>query len=604
MEEVDNPKLYRIRHSLAHVLAQAVQLKFPKAQLGFGPPTDQGFFYDFDFSETEFQETDLKELEKMMKKIIAQSHAFEYSEYDYEGAVQYLRSQGRDEPYKFQNLTNLRDRGVTKFTFYKSGNFLDVCEGPHVEKSSQLPADAFKLDRVAGAYWLGDEKNKMLTRIYALAYETREQLDDFLKRRKLAEEYDHKKLGKELEIYHYEDIIGKGLPLWMPNGTVIRDEIQKYAVEMEFRYGYKRVSTPNIAKGDLYLKSQHLPAYRESMFPPMVVEEDEGKKTEYYLKPMNCPHHHLIYGARKRSYRELPVRLAEYGTCYRYEQSGEVSGLIRVRCMTMNDAHIYLRESQFAEEFDSLLKMYQEFYTTFGLSEYRFRLSVRGEENADKFKGDAEMWTKGEKLLEEALIRAKIPYYVGVGEAAFYGPKVDIQFRNLMGREETVSTIQVDFLGPKNFELAYTDENGQDQLPIVIHRAPLSTHERFISYLIEYYGGAFPTWAAPIQVVAIPVMESCQDHARALVEELHSKMVRAEVDDSDNTLNKKIRTHSMRKIPMQIILGQKELDENLVTIRRYGIQEQVTMPRDEFVTMLLSEISERKMMRAAMGSLI
>jgi threonyl-tRNA synthetase len=385
---------------------------------------------------------------------------------------------------------------------------------------------------------------------------------------------------------------------------VIRDEIQKYAVEMEFRYGYKRVATPNIAKGDLYLKSQHLPAYRESMFPPMVIDEEEGKKTEYYLKPMNCPHHHLIYGARKRSYRELPLRLAEYGTCYRYEQSGEVSGLIRVRCMTMNDAHIYLRESQFSEEFDKLLEMYQEFYKTFGLSEYRFRLSVRGEENADKFKGDGDMWTKGEKLLEEALIRAKLPYYRGEGEAAFYGPKIDIQFRNLMGREETVSTIQVDFLSPQNFELAYTDENGQDQLPVIIHRAPLSTHERFISYLIEYYGGAFPTWAAPIQVVAIPVMESCQDHARALVAELHAKMVRAEVDDSDNTLNKKIRTHSMRKIPMQIILGQKELDENLVTIRRYGIQEQLTMPRDEFVTMLLTEISERKMMRAAMGSLI
>ncbi|MBC7533949.1 MAG: threonine--tRNA ligase [Oligoflexus sp.] len=604
MEELDNPKLYRIRHSLAHVLAQAVQLKFPKAQLGFGPPTDQGFFYDFDFSDTTFTEADLKELEKMMKKIIAQSHAFEYSEFDYEGAVNYLRSGGRDEPYKFENLKNLKDRGVTKFTFYKSGNFLDVCEGPHVEKSSQLPADAFKLDRVAGAYWLGDEKNKMLTRIYALAYETREQLDDFLKRRKLAEEYDHKKLGKELEIYHYEDIIGKGLPLWMPNGTVIRDEIQKYAVEMEFRYGYKRVATPNIAKGDLYLKSQHLPAYRESMFPPMVIEEDEGKKTEYYLKPMNCPHHHLIYGARKRSYRELPLRLAEYGTCYRYEQSGEVSGLIRVRCMTMNDAHIYLREGQFAEEFDSLLAMYQEFYKTFGLSEYRFRLSIRGEENADKFKGDADMWSKGEKLLEEALIRAKLPYYVGVGEAAFYGPKIDIQFRNLMGREETVSTIQVDFLSPQNFELAYTDETGADQLPIIIHRAPLSTHERFISYLIEYYGGAFPTWAAPIQVVAIPVMEACQDSARELVNELHGKMVRAEVDDSDNTLNKKIRTHSMRKIPMQIIIGQKEVDENLVTIRRYGIQEQVTMPRDEFVTVLLKEISDRTMHRAAMGSLL
>ncbi|RZA10241.1 MAG: threonine--tRNA ligase, partial [Proteobacteria bacterium] len=332
------------------------------------------------------------------------------------------------------------------------------------------------------------------------------------------------------------------------------------------------------AKGELYLRSQHLPAYKESMFPPMIIEEDEGKKTEYYLKPMNCPHHHLIYSARKRSYRELPLRLAEYGTCYRYEQSGEVSGLIRVRCMTMNDAHIYLRESQFPEEFDKLLAMYQEFYQTFGLTEYRFRLSVRGEENADKFKGDADMWSKGEKLLEEALIRAKLPYYVGVGEAAFYGPKIDIQFRNLMGREETVSTIQVDFLSPQNFELAYTDEEGKDQLPIIIHRAPLSTHERFISYLIEYYGGAFPTWAAPIQVVSIPVMEASQDHTRALVEELHSKMVRAEIDDSDNTLNKKIRTHSMRKVPMQLIIGQKEMDEGLVTIRRYGIQEQVTMP--------------------------
>jgi len=604
MEELDNPKLYRIRHSMAHVLAQAVQLKFPKVQLGFGPPTDQGFFYDFDFSETTFTEADLKELEKMMKKIIAQSHNFEYFEFDYDGAVKFLTAEGRSEPYKFENLKNLHSRGVTKFTFYKSGNFLDVCEGPHVEKTSQLPADGFKLDRVAGAYWLGKEENKMLTRIYALAFENREQLDDFLKRRKLAEEYDHKKLGKELEIYHYEDIIGKGLPLWMPNGTVIRDEIQKYAVEMEFRYGYKRVATPNIAKGDLYLRSQHLPAYRESMFPPMVIEEDEGKKTEYYLKPMNCPHHHLIYSARKRSYRELPLRLAEYGTCYRYEQSGEVSGLIRVRCMTMNDAHIYLRESQFEEEFDKLLAMYQEFYKTFGLSEYRFRLSVRGEENADKFKGDGDMWTKGEKLLEEALIRAKLPYYVGAGEAAFYGPKIDIQFRNLMGREETVSTIQVDFLSPQNFELAYTDEHGQDQLPVIIHRAPLSTHERFISYLIEYYGGAFPTWAAPVQIVAIPVMEAGRDHARAFVEELHSKMVRAEVDDSDNTLNKKIRTHSMRKIPMQIILGQKEMDENLVTIRRYGIQEQVTMPRDEFVTSLLQEISERTMHRAAMGSML
>ncbi|RZA21537.1 MAG: threonine--tRNA ligase [Proteobacteria bacterium] len=603
MEEQDNPNLYRIRHSLAHVLAQAVQLKFPKVQLGFGPPTDHGFFYDFDFSDTTFTEADLKELEKMMKKIIAQSHKFEYFEFDYGGAVEFL-SKTRTEPYKLENLKNLHDRGVTKFTFYKSGEFLDVCEGPHVDKTSQLPSDAFKLDRVAGAYWLGDEKNKMLTRIYALAFETREQLDDFLKRRKLAEEFDHKKLGKELEIYHYEDIIGKGLPLWLPNGTVIRDEIQKYAVEMEFRYGYKRVATPHIAKADLYLKSQHLPAYKESMFPPIEIQEDEGKKTQYYLKPMNCPHHHLIYGSKKRSYRELPLRLAEYGTCYRYEQSGEVSGLIRVRCMTMNDAHIYVRESQLTDEIDSVLNMYKEFYQTFGLKEYRFRLSVAGDENADKFKGDSEMWAKGTRLLEDALKRAGLDYYVGVGEAAFYGPKIDIQFKNLMGREETVSTIQVDLLSPKNFELAYTDESGQDQLPIIIHRSPLSTHERFISFLIEYYGGAFPTWAAPIQVVAIPVNEAVMPYARELAAEFHANMIRAELDDSDNTLNKKIRTHSMRKIPMQIILGQKEMDEGVVTIRRYGIQEQQTMPRAEFVAMLQAEIKGRVMHRAAMGSML
>lgn len=603
MEEQDNPKLYRIRHSLAHVLAQAVQLKFPKAQLGFGPPTDHGFFYDFDFTDTTFHESDLKELEKMMKKIIAQSHKFEYFEFDYDGAVEFL-SKDRAEPYKLENLKNLKDRGVTKFTFYKSGAFLDVCEGPHVEKTSQLPADAFKLDRVAGAYWLGDEKNKMLTRIYALAFETREELDDFLKRRKLAEEYDHKKLGKELEIYHYEDIVGKGLPLWLPNGTVIRDEIQKFAVETEFRYGYKRVVTPNIAKADLYHKSQHLPAYRESMFPPIEIQEDEGKKTQYYLKPMNCPHHHLIYSSKKRSYRELPLRLAEYGTCYRYEQSGEISGLIRVRCMTMNDAHIYVRESQLADEIDNVLTMYKEFYKAFGLKEYRFRLSVAGEDNAEKFKGDLDMWNKGTKLLEDALKRAGLDYFVGVGEAAFYGPKIDIQFKNLMGREETVSTIQVDLLSPKNFELAYTDEQGQDQMPIIIHRSPLSTHERFISFLIEYYGGAFPTWAAPVQIVSIPVNEGVMPYARAFQEELHANMIRAELDDSDNTLNKKIRTHSMRKIPMQIILGQKEMDEGLVTIRRYGIQEQQTMPREEFLTLLKDEIKNRTMHRAAMGSML
>jgi threonyl-tRNA synthetase len=600
--EAHDSKLYKIRHSLAHVLAQAVQQKFPDVQLGFGPPTEHGFYYDFDFGQKTLAESDLKDIEKAMKKIIGQGQVFEYFEFDFEGAVQFLESH-KSEPYKLENLRNLHERGETKFTFYKNGRFLDVCEGPHVEKTSLLPADSFKLDRIAGAYWLGHEKNKMLTRIYALAFENRQQLDDFLKRRQMAEEYDHKKLGKELDIYHYEDLIGKGLPLWLPNGTVIRDEIQKYAVEMEFKYGYKRVATPHITKGDLYVRSQHLPAYRESMFPPIVVEDD-GHKTEYYLKPMNCPHHHLIYSARKRSYRDLPLRLAEYGTCYRYEQSGEVSGLIRVRCLTMNDAHIYLRENQFESEFNKLLTMYQEFYKTFGLTEFRFRLSVRGEDNKEKFRGDGKMWDKAENLLEQALKTAGVNYFRGEGEAAFYGPKIDIQFRNLMGREETVSTIQVDFLSPQNFELSYIDEQGQEQTPIIIHRAPLSTHERFISYLIEYYGGAFPSWCAPVQVVVIPVSEQVHAYGEALVAALQSQMVRVEMDESDHSFNKKIRSHTMRKVPVLLIIGQKEADEGHVTVRRYGIQEQKTMERDVFVRELLGEIKDRVMHRQPMGALL
>ncbi len=603
MDIQENPKLYRIRHSLAHVLAQAVQQKYPHVQLGFGPPTEHGFFYDFDFGAEPLVETELKDIEKAMKKIIGASQAFEYFEFDFDGAVEFL-NKNKPENYKLENLQNLRDRGETKFTFYKNGNFLDVCEGPHVEKTSQLPPDAFKLDRIAGAYWLGDEKRKMLTRIYALAFENKAQLEDFLKRRKLAEEFDHKKLGKELDIYHYEDIVGKGLPLWLPNGTVIRDEIQRYATDMEFRYGYSRVATPHITKGDLYVRSQHLESYKDSMFPPMVIE-DEGHRTEYYLKPMNCPHHHLIYAARKRSYRDLPLRLAEYGTCYRYEQSGEVSGLIRVRCMTMNDAHIYLRENQFEEEFGKLLQMYREFYSTFGLSNnFKSRLSIRGSENRDKYKGSDVMWDKAEKMLEKALVDAGMEFYRGEGEAAFYGPKIDFQFRNLMGREETVSTIQVDFLSPANFELAYTDEHGQDQQPIILHRAPLSTHERFISFLLEYYGGAFPTWCSPQQVVVVPVNEDCHAYGRELVAELHSKMVRAEIDESDNSFNKKIRNHTMRKAPIQLIIGLKEVEQRQLTIRRYGIQEQVTQGRDDFVESLLKEIKDRVMLRQPMGALL
>ena len=604
MEEKENPKLYRIRHSMAHVLAQAVQTKYPSVKLGFGPPVENGFFYDFDFGSETFHETDLKEIEKIMRKIIGQGQEFKRIDCDYEGALATIRKH-REEPFKIQNVQNLHDRGVKEFSFYTNGSFLDLCEGPHVATTRELQSAGFKLDRVAGAYWLGDEKNPMLTRIYALCFEKPEQVDEYLKRRKMAEEFDHKKLGKELDLFEFEELVGKGLPLWLPNGTVIRNEIQKFAEEMEFRYGYKRVVTPNIAKGDLYLKSQHLPAYEESMFPPMIVKDDEGKEdTRFYLKPMNCPHHHLIYASRMRSYRDMPMRLAEYGTCFRYEQSGELSGLIRVRCMTMNDAHIYVRQDQVEEEFRNIMKMYLEFYSTFKLTNYRFRLSVRGKENEDKFRGDGAMWDRAEKLLADNLKDLGVDYFVGEGEAAFYGPKVDIQFRNLMGREETVSTIQLDYLSPKNFDLKYTEQGGGDGVPVIIHRAPLSTHERFISYLIEYYGGAFPTWCAPVQVNIVAVNTDCEPYCQDLSKELFGHYLRCEVDTTDNSFNKKIRNSTVRKTPITLIVGNKEVEEGKVTIRRYGIEKQETMSRGEFVTMLLDEVKSRRMLREPMSSLL
>jgi len=602
MEVADNPVLYKLRHSLAHVLAQAVKQKYPSAKLGFGPPTDTGFFYDFDFGSDVLSESDLKDIEKSMKKIIRQKQSFERSDCKIADAVEKLSAV--NEPYKVENAKSLADRGVESFSFYENGSFVDLCEGPHVGNTGDLADAAFKLDRIAGAYWLGNENNKMLTRIYALAFEKREELDDFLKRRQLAQKFDHKKLGKELDIYTQNDLVGKGLILWMPNGTIIRDEIEKYACETEFKYGYKRVATPHIAKADLYKRSQHLPAYKESMFPPMVIEEDGAEPTEYYLKPMNCPHHHLIFDARVRSYRELPIRLAEYGVNYRYEQSGELSGLIRVRCMTLNDAHIYLTHDQFKEEFRSLIKLYQEFYDTFKLTEYTFRLSIRGEENKDKFKGDDAMWTRGETLLAEVLDELGIKYYVGEGEGAFYGPKVDIQFKNLMGREETVSTIQVDYLSPVNFDLKYIDEHGAEQTPLILHRSPLSTHERFISFLMEYYGGAFPTWCAPVQVTMIPVNENCHEFANELKDRLRKDMIRVEIDTSANSFNKKIRTNTVRKIPNILIIGDREVAEKQVTIRRYGIEDQETLAVDDFVANLKSEISERKMLRKPMASIL
>lgn len=589
-------RLYCIRHSLAHVLAQAVQINYPSVQFGFGPPTDDGFYYDFDFGETTIEEKDLKAIEKTMKKIIGQNQAFERIELSEEQAKERALAEGQH--YKMEQIDNLKSKGVNDFSYYTNGPFSDLCEGPHVESTGKLPAKAFKLTSLAGAYWLGSEKNKMLTRIYADAFETPEQLAEQLERRKLAEERDHKKLGKELDIFMISDVVGKGLPLWLPNGTVIRDSIEAYAVEMEFKYGYKRVSTPHITRSELYYQSKHLPAYKESMFPPMIVEEEgengEKKvKEEYYLRPMNCPHHHTIFANSPVSYRQLPMRLAEYGQCFRFEKSGELSGLLRVRAFCMNDAHIYLTVDQIRSEFMSMMDMYQEFYKTFGLTDYRYRLSLRGPDNSDKFQGDQAMWDMAEKMLADVLDEMKIPYEIGVGEAAFYGPKLDVQFKNLIGREETVSTIQLDFLSPDNFELTYTGQDGEQHRPVIIHRAPLSTHERFISFLIEYYGGAFPTWCAPTQVVLIPVRDDILDYAQELKDMMMALMIRVEIDDSNHSLNKKVRNHVKQKVPNLLILGDREREEREVTWRRYGSRDQESMSLAGFIDQIQVEIKSR-----------
>jgi threonyl-tRNA synthetase len=594
-------RLYQMRHSLAHVMAQAVLHFYPGTKLGFGPPIENGFYYDFDLPDAISAE-DLPKIEKKMRQILGEHQTFTREEMSTDEAVSKVRS--LDQPYKEEQVRALKERGVDRISFYSNGPFVDMCEGPHVAETGEIPGDGFRLDSIAGAYWKGSEKNKMLTRIYGLAFPSRQELKDYLARRELARERDHKKLGRELELFHIDEEVGKGLILWLPKGTVLRNEVERLAVETEFLYGYQRVATPHISKEGLYYKSGHLPYYKADMFPPMeLVEEAPGgaggdgdaavHKETFYLKPMNCPHHHLIYAVRPRSYRELPLRLAEYGTVYRYEQSGELSGLLRVRMLSMNDAHIYCTKGQLKQEIASVLKMYRELYQVFEFERWEMRLSLHDPARKEKYHDDETLWEESERALREAIDELGLAYVVGEDEAAFYGPKIDIQFRNLLGREETVSTVQVDYLAAKKFHLSYVDEHGVEQPPVVIHRAPLSTHERFMAYLIEHYGGAFPTWLAPVQVRLLPISDEQMPYAEELAATLHRDMVRVEVDRSTQSLNKKVRVGTVEKIPILLVLGKREAQERTVTVRRYRIQRQETLSFEEFRTQLLEEISSR-----------
>lgn len=574
MKEVD--QLYKIRHSLAHIMAQAVLEHYPKAKMGFGPPVDNGFYYDFDFGTEKISSEDFKKIEKSMYKIINQKQEFSIYYKPLDEAIELLA--GMDQSYKVEYAKELVETGQAEdqgLSFYVNGSFTDMCEGPHINNTGEIPPKCFKLDRISGSYWRGDEKKPMLTRIYGLAFENEEELKDYIRRRELAMQRDHRKLGAELEIFLIDDEVGTGLPLWLPNGAVIRAELEAWAKDVEFKAGYHHVSTPSLSKSTLYLRSGHLPYYAESMFPPMVLDEN----TEYYLRPMNCPHHHKIYGFRPRSYRELPYRLAEYGDMFRYEKHGSLSGLLRVRAMCLNDAHIYCEYDQVKEEFAKVMDLYKYYYDYLRLGNFRVRLSLHDSES-DKYVKDEEEWQFSEDIVREILNENKIDFIEERGEAAFYGPKVDIQIKNLLGREETVSTCQLDFVMAKRFDLWYSAKDGTMKQPYILHRAPLSTHERMISFLIEFWGGAFPTWMAPNQVMLIPVNEGVVDYAMEMKQKMTELGIRCDIDVSDDSFNKKIRKAVTKKTPNMWIIGENEKAEGTITWRRYCVQDQIKMSAD------------------------
>jgi threonyl-tRNA synthetase len=594
--------LHRIRHSLSHVLAQAVLELRPGSKLGFGPAIDDGFYYDFILSSPISQE-DFPEIERRMRKIIRQGQTFEREELPRPAATERLEQMG--EPYKREYAEELFDKkSLQTLSFYRNGPFLDMCDGPHVANTRELPEDGFKLQRVAGAYWRGDSKNAMMTRLYAWAFRSRAELDAYAKAWKEAQERDHKKLGKSLDLFVIDDEIGPGLPLWLPDGTVIRDELEKLARELEFRDGYQRVVTPHLAKADLYYRTGHLPYYAEHMYPLMELREEhetaEGTKVEvketYALKPMNCPHHHRIFAARPRSYRDLPLRLAEYGQVYRFEDSGALSGLLRVRGMCMNDAHIYCTEEQIEDEFLAVMELHRKVYEILGIHDYYLRFSTWDPDDPkgkSKYVNDPEAWDRSQARIASAMQKSGLPFDTVKGEAAFYGPKIDMQFRTVTGREETASTNQLDFAVPGRLGLVYTGADGAEHRPYVIHRAPLGTHERFTAFLIERYGGAFPTWLAPIQVRVLTIVDSVLPYAEKLVADLRQEFVRAEIDTSGDRINKKVRNSATRKIPNVLVLGEREAASAEVTLRRYGHEAQETLPYAEFKARLLRGIRER-----------
>jgi len=570
-------------HSSAHLMAEAVESLFPGVKFWVGPAIEKGFYYDMDLGDRKMSEDDLVALEKKMNELAKQNNAYQRSERSKAEAIKYFSDKG--DEYKLDLLQNLEDGSIT---FYTQGNFTDLCRGPHIPSTGAIKA--IKLTSVAGAYWKGDEKNKQLTRIYGVSFPNQKELDEYLAMLEEAKKRDHRKLGKELSIYTMDDNVGPGLILWMPNGTVIIEELEKLAKETEKDAGYKRVVTPHIAKESMYVTSGHLPYYADSMFPPM---EMDGER--YYLKAMNCPHHHKIFDAEQRSYKDLPYRIAEYGTCYRYEQSGELFGLMRVRCLHMNDAHIYCSKEQFAQEFKAVNDMYLKYFKIFGIEKYVMRLSLHDPAKlGQKYVNEPELWLETEELVRNVLIETGVPFVEVKGEGAFYGPKIDVQIWSAIGREFTLATNQVDFAQSRSFKLSFTNQNNQPEIPLIIHRAPLGTHERFIGFLLEHYAGKFPTWLAPLQVKILPISDKFMDYANTILQTLKKADIRAEIDDRNEKIGKKIRDTEIAKVPYMLVIGEKEMNEGKVSIRRQGKGDLGAKDVKEFVDEIVTEIKERR----------
>ena len=573
----DAPWIFR--HSLSHVMAQAVLRLFPGTKLAIGPAIEDGFYYDFD-AENPFTPDDLQSIEKEMKRVVKQNHRFERFEVPAADARELLK----DEPYKLEILEGIGEE--ERLSFYRDGDFCDLCRGPHILGTGQ--ARYFKLLSVAGAYWRGDEKNKMLQRIYGTAFSSREALDHHLDMLEEAKKRDHRRLGQEQELFLFDEEIGPGLPLWQPKGTVLIEELENLAKAVERRAGYKQVRTPHICKDVIYERTGHLPYYAESMYPPM---ELEGVK--YYLKPMNCPHHHKIYGSVPRSYRDLPLRLSEYGTCYRYEKSGELFGLMRVRSMQMNDAHIYCTLDQFEEEFLAVCRLYLDYFELFGIEKYVMRFSTHApKELGKKYVDEPELWTKTEEMVRQAMGNGGIEYTEAPGEAAFYGPKIDVEVWSAIGREFSFSTNQVDFAVPARLGLVYTNSAGEEEHPICIHRALLGTHERTIGFLIEHFAGAFPVWLAPVQAVVLPIAERHGEYGDSVHRKLLDAGVRSELH-GDATLNYRIRQAQVHKVPYMLVLGDREAESGEVTIRQRTGENLDPMSVTDAVGLVAEKISSK-----------